>query len=180
MSALRPWVAVTVTMSVSTYVVPDTGLRLSRTFSYRTLVKPHYIDAIINLISRPRKVSLRETRGLARVGQGPGERPRGRRWPVSSCLCWYRAAKCTDQGAAGSEDLRGIRPAQDESQTTSAEGKVPGPGSCLGLGPHPGDAPATRTSSRCCITRLPASGSLNPPPPQAETLSPGTRPHSHA
>lgn len=127
MSALRPWVAVTVTMSVSTYVVLDTGLRLSCTFSYRTLVKPHYIDAIINLISRPRKVSLRETRGLAHIGQVPGERPRGRRWPVSSCLCWYRAAECTDQGAAGSEDLRGIRPAQDESQTTSAEGKSQDP-----------------------------------------------------
>lgn len=141
MSALRPWVAVTVTMSVSTYVVPDTGLRLSRTFSYRTLVKPHYIDAIINLILRPRKVSLRETRGLARVGQGPGERPRGRRWPVSSCLCWYRAAECTDQGAAGSEDLRGIRPAQDESQTTSAEGK---PGDRL----LPGPRPSSRRRSR--------------------------------
>lgn len=150
------------TMAVSAYVALNTGLRLSCTFSCRTLATPYHVDAVVNLILQTRKLSLRDE------GAGPRRTGPRRTSPRSAVagvllgLCCYTAAECTDQGTAGSEDLEGIRRAQNESQMTSADGRAAGPGSCLGLRPHLGDSPrlltpATLISSIFFHTQLPAS-----------------------
>lgn len=144
----------TVLMPASTYVVPNTGLCLSHTFSHRTLATPYYAHAVVNLVLGTRKLSFRGTGGLAHVGRGPGECP-GR----PPCPCCSAAAECTDQGTAGSEDPRGIRRAQNKSQTTSTRrGRrtwfLPGPPRHLGDSPRLAHCCHTRFClAHCCHTR---------------------------